>query len=60
MEFTLDEKKYIIHAINELTKLEGIQNAGLGLAVIQKLQEAQVPANGLDKEEIGDGVTSTE
>ncbi len=61
MEFTLDEKKYIIHAINELTKQEGIQNAGIGLAVIRKLQEPQAPANGLDQGEIEDGnITSTE
>lgn len=61
MDFTLDEKKYVIHAINELTKQEGIQNAGLGINVIRKLQEApQQPANGLDMEEIPDDLTSTE
>ena len=61
MEFTLDEKKYVIHAINELTKQEGIQNAGIGINVIRKLQEApQQPANGLDMEEIEDVPTVTE
>lgn len=60
MDFTLDEKKYIIHAINELTKQEGIQNAGIGLNIIRKLQApAEQPVNGVDKGEIEDDVTQT-
>ena len=60
MEFTLDEKKYIIHAIDELTKQQGIANAGIGIGVIRKLQEPQAPVNGLDKGEIEDVATQTE
>jgi len=57
MEFTLDEKKYVIHAINELTKKEGIANAGIGLSIIHKLQ---APMNGIDKEEVQDDTANPE
>lgn len=60
MEFTLDQKKYVIHAINELTKKEGIANAGIGLEVIRMLQEPMQPANGIDKEEVQDDATNSE
>lgn len=55
MEFTLDEKKYIITAIDELTKQQGIANAAIGIGVIRKLQAPAVqPVNGADKEETED------
>lgn len=43
MNFTQDERKYIIHAIDALTKQEGIINAGLGIAVINKLKDVTIP-----------------
>lgn len=61
MEFTADEKKYLIHAIDALTKQEGIINAGLGISIIRKLKvDPEQPVNGLDKGEEGDDVTSPE